>query len=806
MKSSGLFFFTLLLVCSSLAVAQVPAERPNLDLWDHGAVFATEIDRDGHLLVAGIYSLAAGQPRDNLARLLLPDAILDETFAPVIDGPVFGVFEQPDGRILIGGLFSQIDGEPRSNLARLNADGSLDESFGPGADGAVYTFALDGEHVVIGGLFSELGGSPRNGLARVALADGTVDANWNPNVTGGARFNGVIALIGDGEEFWIGGNFTEVGGQPSRSLARLDADGQLLTGFEVIGIVEDLSFDSQGRLFVCGPFSHVDGQPRSRLARVDADAILDTFSIDVGQDIHNCQSSGTDVLLSGQFTDINGTALSGAARLNAAGDVDMNFRPQIDGVFTGTPDSDVLAWTIRELPDERVFVGGVFRQVNGQSAVGGAVLSDGAEPVDAVFNVERTAEVRSITAMDDGSVIIGGRFWRSGTEPRDNLAKLLPDGTLDPDWILSANGEILSTALMANGDLVIGGFFSRVAGQNRANLARAEMGEDVPALNSDWTVGTNGAVLVIQPDQLDSEGLYVGGAFTEILIDQQSFPRGRLARLSLNGAGTPDAFNPAFALVGFDDRPQVNDLLQLPSQERLYVGGVFNRAAGQNRLGLAAFTNAAGAPQVDTAFNAGANDVVWALQAAADAESFYVGGFFTSLFGEPRGGLAKIGPAQELSPWTAAVSGGTAIAMAPDGEGGLFVGGNFATLQSEGPARLGRLDAQTGALDPDFNAAIGPGIVWDLHTRTGRLLVAGSFETVGTQARSGLVGFDLVLPDLLFFDRFEQALDSGNDGVQARRTSESETPQRLRAECVTELMQGGRGGHTADYLRVPGCR
>ena len=57
---------------------------------------------------------------------------------------------QPDGRIIIGGEFTHVDGVALNHIARLNADGTLDATFDPGAgfDGAVYALALNGQVVL----------------------------------------------------------------------------------------------------------------------------------------------------------------------------------------------------------------------------------------------------------------------------------------------------------------------------------------------------------------------------------------------------------------------------------------------------------------------------------------------------------------------------------------------------------------------------------------------------------------------------------------------------------------------------------
>ena len=69
--------------------------------------------------------------------------------------------------------------ESRNYLGRLNADGTLDTGFNPGANGWVRSLAVqpDGK-ILVGGDFTLLGGQSRNYLGRVN-ADGTVDTGFN---------------------------------------------------------------------------------------------------------------------------------------------------------------------------------------------------------------------------------------------------------------------------------------------------------------------------------------------------------------------------------------------------------------------------------------------------------------------------------------------------------------------------------------------------------------------------------------------------------------------------------------------------
>ncbi len=74
---------------------------------------------------------------------------LDTTFNPGADNRVWVVAVQADGKILVSGEFTALGGggtgtTERRYIGRLNADGSLDTSFNPGANGEVRVMALQG--------------------------------------------------------------------------------------------------------------------------------------------------------------------------------------------------------------------------------------------------------------------------------------------------------------------------------------------------------------------------------------------------------------------------------------------------------------------------------------------------------------------------------------------------------------------------------------------------------------------------------------------------------------------------------------
>ena len=132
---------------------------------------------------------------------------------------------QPDGKILVAGR-SFDDGYESALLLRLNADGSVDASFertdtaGPSVVTTISAVALqpDGK-VLIGGNFSSIKGTNRNGIARLN-ADGTLDSTFHPGAgVSGSYEPAVLAIhVQPDGRIMIGGSFSRFDGTATQSL------------------------------------------------------------------------------------------------------------------------------------------------------------------------------------------------------------------------------------------------------------------------------------------------------------------------------------------------------------------------------------------------------------------------------------------------------------------------------------------------------------------------------------------------------------------------------------------------------------
>jgi hypothetical protein len=121
-----------------------------------------------------------------------------------------------DGVVYVGGYFDQVGGQSRDNLAAIDASTGAPLPWNPGAGGYIgpyfdpYVSSLlaDGQTLFVGGLFSEVGGETRHNLAALDVATGAA-LDWDPGAS-----TGVSALAGNGGTPYAGGRFLAAADQP----------------------------------------------------------------------------------------------------------------------------------------------------------------------------------------------------------------------------------------------------------------------------------------------------------------------------------------------------------------------------------------------------------------------------------------------------------------------------------------------------------------------------------------------------------------------------------------------------------------
>lgn len=127
-------------------------------------------------------------------------------------------------------------------------------------------------------------------------------------------------------------------------------------------------------------------------------------------------------------------------------------------------------------------------------------------------------EVLCIVVQKDGKVVIGGAFSAVNGVPRQNLARLNPDGSLDEGFIsqsvMGPNGPVAALLLLPDGGILAGGNFNSAGNIERTDLVKfhADGTADAGFGAQEGGVATNGSIaaLALLPDG----SIVVGGNFT----------------------------------------------------------------------------------------------------------------------------------------------------------------------------------------------------------------------------------------------------------------------------------------------------
>ena len=340
---------------------------------------------------------------------------------------------QSNGQIVIAGWFQKPPVPLTYFLLRLNPDGSLDDAFVPWSfNSQVYAILVDGEKIVVGGNFTQ----PTPHLARLNL-DGTTDSTFNGVGSGpdGAVRN--IARQSNGK-YIIAGEFGSYNGATQVGLARLNANGALDALFVPGGSmyskrVAVLNDDSVllGGENVCGDNS---------FAWYTAAGVLQpTLSPD--PDLFESVTAFLP-LADGGFL-VGGWYSAICINSSPTQHVGEVWRYASDGTYhTMTSfgdESDVLALALRS--DGKVMLGGQGRPGDSieVGVFNGLALLDlsnyGLEKVTAFTPlVGDDAEIYNLSRYADGRLLVAGTFSHVNSSPRFGLARVLVNGTLDPDF------------------------------------------------------------------------------------------------------------------------------------------------------------------------------------------------------------------------------------------------------------------------------------------------------------------------------------------------------------------------------------
>ena len=320
-----------------------------------------------------------------------------------------------------------------------------------------------------------------------------------------------------------------------------------------------------------------------------------------------------------------------------------------DGTFMASMNGDVLALVLQT--NGQILAGGNFTFVNGAPDNGIARLNaDGSLDSAGFLNnglySGANGAVQAIVCQQmDSRVVIGGAFTSADGIARNNIARLMTDGSLDTSFNPGpgADGPVYALAeTFVNGGnkLYVGGSFSSISGGASPNFARLiTAGSDNDGtldLSFNAGSGPNATVfaVAVYPTNSPFAGkVLIGGAFTNV----NNFTLNHIARL--NGDGSVD--------TNFDLNLGASDTVRaiaIQNDGRILIGGDFTNVNGV-ALNHIARLNTDGS--LDATFTnnigVGANNTVQAIAVQAD-NRIVLAGQFTSANGVTRNRITRLLP------------------------------------------------------------------------------------------------------------------------------------------------------------------
>lgn len=676
------------------------------------------LQSDGKILVFGNYTSvgnSSGAGKNRLSRLNA-DLSLDTSFIPVgpTSAPTGGVTDS-QGRVYLAGGFFSYDGNVGYNyLVRLKPDGSLDTSFKLQLSNSVASIRLqsDGKILVAGG-FSSYGpfetATNVPGLLRLN-ANGTVDSGFTAQLP---EYSYLSAMTVDNA-----GRIIVARNNTPADIIRLLPNGQVDPSFTftetLSSYASTLAALPDGKVLVGGSFT----TPTNRFFRLNANGSLDS-SFDVGVGFNSGSISAIEVDFQGRLW-VAGQSFTSYKGVNANRMVIL----QGDGPnlkFITHPASRVV-----DLGTASVQFTASATGNNGFSFrwnKNGTPLTDGGRVSGALTN---TLTISNITSADAALYTVTATSPSASLSSNAALLTVLagPEITSDPlsqtvdiGGTVTFTGSAVGAGTLTYQWLLFGNTVSNgdgITGATTPTLTLTGVDFDnvgdysLRVTNNLGTATTAAANLTVEkrPGNLVgdkpqprfngdvhaihifADGSYlVGGRFTTVSIDGGvSTSRNRLARFLPDGSLDPN-FSPTFN----------NDInaIEVDSAGRIFVGGNFT--------------------------------------------SVIIGGITTNVTRVARFTVAlQLDSAFDTS--TAGPSGGTVNALAPLGNGSVYVGGTFtsvgavSTADVRGVVRLGA----NGSLDTGFKSQLNAnGVINTLLLRGNKLLIGGQYNTWGTSYGTG---------------------------------------------------------------------
>ena len=403
---------------------------------------------------------------------------------------------------------------------------------------------------------------------------------------------------------------------------------------------------------------------------------------------------------------------------------------------TGYTPSAVVSYGYQLTP--QIFAGGVFKTYGNRYNRIARVNADGT--LDGSFDPGTGAigpndNIDTILIQNDGKILINGNFTSFNGSPRNGIARLNSDGSLDGSFNPDSIIETGSIALQSDGKILVAGYFTESADYPYAGIIRLNSNGTLDtSFNSDRYKNSNPS-LMTSSIQIQNDGKILA---IENYVSGGS-PYGRVVRLNQDGIR-----DDTFAENEFNF---YISLIALQSDGNVLVSGSFNTFNGNPCISILRLTSTG---ILDSSFNPGTgvgSGYIISITPLSNGKTF-IAGFITNYNGTAVQGIAKLNSNGSLdnsfNPVLVRGTNGTPYVefLIPQSDGKMIVAGWFTSYNGISSNGIARLNSD-GSVDTSFTGSSIPSVgstslyMTAITQSDGKILLGGSFISYNPVRRSG---------------------------------------------------------------------
>jgi hypothetical protein len=326
------------------------------------AIHAIEVDSlNNRVLLGGNFTHVGPFPRASFTAIDLGSGGIRQGTPNVQGGTVYSLLKVGN-TIYMGGSFTSVNGQPRNRLAAFDAQTFSLKPWNPSADNIVFHLAEKDGVIYIGGMFEQINGLRRPGVAALDSLTGTMTTWGNSFAQTDSTYQvHKIALVGN--NMYVAGIFTHLGGAPRKNAACLDLQTGAATMWqpEISMYTMDV-MEVDGFIYMSGLIDSVDSVAHKGLVKLDTlTGAIVPWDVVTKHQLSNSLIKGftkeyDKFFVHGGFSEMAGVNRPGMMSVDISTGGMTTWDPQINGTVNTT-----------KFFNNTLFVGGQFNQASGQT-------------------------------------------------------------------------------------------------------------------------------------------------------------------------------------------------------------------------------------------------------------------------------------------------------------------------------------------------------------------------------------------------------------------------------------------------------